>query len=256
MRFNSITTFATLAAGASASTDTTTYDYIVVGGGPSGIIAATRLAQTNKTVLLVERGAGPTVGTGANDTLSWNSSLTYTDIPGLSGTLASIGDVFTSDLCDDVAGYAACVLGGGATVNYIVFPHPPDQDFDDAWPTGWAWADVAAAADKVWAVNPGTQLPSRDGQRYDQGMYEVMSTFLSSLGWDSVDQTEQRNNKTQVYSYPNWDVGDQLRAGPVRSYLPIAEEYTGFAYQLQTRARRILRDGTAMTGVEAETCRT
>ncbi|PYH76644.1 FAD/NAD(P)-binding domain-containing protein [Aspergillus uvarum CBS 121591] len=41
------------------------YDYIVVGGGPSGIITAERLAEANKKVLLLERSVtGPTVATG------------------------------------------------------------------------------------------------------------------------------------------------------------------------------------------------
>ncbi|KAI6455640.1 hypothetical protein MCOR07_011695, partial [Pyricularia oryzae] len=34
------------------------YDYIVVGGGTSGIVTAQRLVETGKTVLLLERG-GP-----------------------------------------------------------------------------------------------------------------------------------------------------------------------------------------------------
>ena len=32
------------------------YDYIIVGGGPSGIIAAERLTAANNSVLLLERG--------------------------------------------------------------------------------------------------------------------------------------------------------------------------------------------------------
>ena len=41
------------------------YDYIVVGGGPSGINAAERFVEAGKKVLLLERGTGPTVETGA-----------------------------------------------------------------------------------------------------------------------------------------------------------------------------------------------
>lgn len=111
------------ASAASNSTAATSYDYIVVGGGPAGIIAATRLAQnTDKSVLLVSRGQGPTVGTGAVGTVGWNESLAPIDVPGLSTVIAdyNVGDenLFSAYLCDDVpTSYAACVFGGGATVN-------------------------------------------------------------------------------------------------------------------------------------------
>lgn len=107
----------------STSSNAAGYDYIVVGGGPSGIIAATRLAQSSsKKVLLLSRGQGPTVGTGAVGTVGWNNSLAPIDVPGLSTAVTSynVGDenLFSAYLCADVPdAYAACVFGGGATIN-------------------------------------------------------------------------------------------------------------------------------------------
>ncbi|PSR90311.1 hypothetical protein BD289DRAFT_460224 [Coniella lustricola] len=241
------------------SSNSTGYDYIVVGGGPSGIIAATRLAQSlsNKTVLLLSRGPGPTVNTGASLTVGWNDSLTPIDVPGLSTAVALYErgneTLFSSYLCPDAPNvYAACVLGGGATVNYMVFPHPPNHDFDDKWPTGWKWDDVSEAADRVWSLNPGTSLPSEDGKRYDQGMYTTVSKFLDAQGWSAVDSSEDRNNKTKVYSYPNWDIGNAERVGPLRTYLPLAEQLDNFSYRVNSTVRRVLRDGSHSTGVEVE----
>ncbi|OOG00008.1 GMC oxidoreductase [Aspergillus carbonarius ITEM 5010] len=236
---------------AHASTQSNAYDYIVVGGGPSGIITAERLVEANKKVLLLERGYGPTVATGANDTLSWNKTLTPIDLPGLSADIGALPQ-WEEYICTDTAGYAGCVLGGGVTVNYMVFVHPPDHDFNDKWPKGWKWDDVKSAADRLYERNPGTILPSADGKRYDQGLYTVLSNFFSKLGWKSVDMITQPNEKYEVYSYPAWNIKDQVRAGPVRTYLPLAKKSNNFDLRLGTKVLRLLRSGSKVTGVEVE----
>lgn len=135
----------------------------------------------------------------------------------------------------------------------MAFPHPTEHDFDDKWPTGWKWSDVSEAADRVWSLNSGTSLPSKDGQWYDQGMYETVSSFLDAQGWSSVNSSAEPNKKTKVYSRPNWDIVNQRRAGPLRTYLPLVEELDNFSYQLNSTVRRVLRDGAQATGVEVET---
>ncbi|CAI7601025.1 hypothetical protein PCG10_003870 [Penicillium crustosum] len=229
-----------------------TYDYIVVGGGPSGIISAEKFAKAGKKVLLLERGVGPTVATGNNETLTWDHSLTPIDLPGLSANIGAL-DVWNQYMCTDTAGNAACVLGGGVTVNYMVFVHPPARDFDDKWPKGWKWKDVESAADRLYKRNPGTTLPSADGKRYDQGLYAVLSKFFGGLGWKSVDMIEQPDEKHQIYSYPSWNVKDQMRAGPVRTYLPDAVKLDNFHLALRTKVIRLVRSGGHVTGVEIET---
>lgn len=231
------------------------YDYIVVGGGPSGIITAERFVEAGKKVLLLERGVGPTVETGANETLPWNHSLTPIDIPGLSADVANINNIWNDYICSDTEGTAACVLGGGATVNYMVFVHPPEHDFDDNnhWPMGWKWNDLKSAAERLYQRNPGTLLPSADGKRYDQGLYNVLANFFRHLGWKAVDMVTQPNEKYQAYSYPSWNIKDQKRAGPVRTYLPLARKSENFTLRLNTKVLRVVRDGSQVTGVEVQT---
>uniref|UniRef100_A0A8H7K1V9 Glucose-methanol-choline oxidoreductase N-terminal domain-containing protein n=1 Tax=Bionectria ochroleuca TaxID=29856 RepID=A0A8H7K1V9_BIOOC len=62
-------------------TSNVTYDTIVVGGGPAGIIAAERIAESGASVLLIERGPANTVALGSSLGLPWNSSLTPTIFP-------------------------------------------------------------------------------------------------------------------------------------------------------------------------------
>ncbi|KAJ5183155.1 hypothetical protein N7492_000771 [Penicillium capsulatum] len=259
MRFSQISCQAALAAAAaalaSASGSTSgSYDYIVVGGGPAGIITAERFVEAGKNVLLLERGTGPTVATGANGTLPWDDNLTPIDLPGLSADVGNL-DVWKKYICTDTAGYAGCVLGGGVTLNYMVFVYPPAHDFDDNnnWPEGWKWKDLKSAAERLYRRNPGTILPSADGKRYDQGLYTVLSKFFQRLGWKSVDMITDPNEKHQVYSYPSWNIQDQKRAGPVRTYLPLAQKHHNFSLRLGTKVLRVVRSGSQVTGVEVQT---
>ncbi|TLD33391.1 hypothetical protein PspLS_01577 [Pyricularia sp. CBS 133598] len=243
---------AVTAAGNSSCAGKQTYDHIVVGGGQAGIVAATRLAQTGKHVLLLERGVGPTVATGADNVLSWNDTLTPTDVPGLAPAVRDLG-LFSKYACPDTEGASACVLGGAGSFNYLVYVHPPARDFDDRWPQGWKWSDVKPAADRVYSVNPGSLIPSADGKRYDFELYDSLgSGFLASRGWKAVNQVEQPDEKHEAYSYPNWNIGNQKRAGSLASYLPVARQQAGFSMQLNATVSRLLRDGGKVTGVEVD----
>jgi cellobiose dehydrogenase (acceptor) len=60
-----------------------TYDYVVVGAGYGGIIAADRLSQAGKNTILLERGP-PSVGiTGGTYQAAWAAGSNYTkfDVP-------------------------------------------------------------------------------------------------------------------------------------------------------------------------------
>lgn len=64
---------------------TESYDYIVVGAGPAGIIVADRLSETGKKTLLLEQG-GPSYGvTGGTEKPEWlnGTNLSRVDVPGL-----------------------------------------------------------------------------------------------------------------------------------------------------------------------------
>ncbi|KAI9367699.1 hypothetical protein BJX61DRAFT_527257 [Aspergillus egyptiacus] len=237
--------------GASAAHNTTGYDYIVVGGGPSGIISAERLSAANKKVLLLERSpVGPTVGTGASHySLQWNDTLTAIDVPGLSFDIGNFPQ-WNDYICTDTDGTAACILGGGVTVNYMVFVHPPDRDFNDKWPVGWKWPDVAPGAQRLYARNPGSSVPSEDGRLYDQAAYGTLSTFFDNLNWTAVDMSARRNEKFQTYSHPVWNVKDAKRAGPLRTYLPLALQRKNFSLRMGSLVTRLLRAGSRVTGVE------
>ncbi|KAF4454060.1 hypothetical protein F53441_3345 [Fusarium austroafricanum] len=64
---------------------------------------------------------------------------------------------------------------------------------------------------------------------------------------------KQPNEKHQIYSWPSWNVQDAKRAGPVRTYLPLAQKRDNFTLRLGAKVIRVVRSGSRATGVEVET---
>ncbi|TGO50415.1 hypothetical protein BCON_0184g00200 [Botryotinia convoluta] len=250
-------TTTTTCSNTTVSTSDSTYDYIIAGAGPAGIIVAERLAESGASVLMLERGNVSTYATGGRSTVSWNDTVTQYDVPSMAYylTSASVSDEY----CTDTASMAGCLLGGGTMVNALMFVRPQEADFDDKWPTGWKWTDVSASADRLYERNPGTTNPTSNSQRYDQSVWNVLSSFLGNLGWSEVDAIKSPNSKTLAYSHPPWDVQDGLRAGPVKSYYPLATAMSNFKAQFNTKVVRGIRsttNSTTFSGVEVENSNT
>lgn len=230
------------------TTSNATYDVIVVGGGPAGIIAAERIAEAGSSVLLIERGPANTVDLGSTQALSWNSSLTPYDVPALGSSLGSVSGV---KMCSDTASTAGCLLGGSSSINGENFIHPPEHDFE-RWPKGWNWADLSDAAARLYERNPGTTQPSADGVYYNDLAFEVVSSYLSAEGWSEVDSIQSPNEKHMAYSRPAWSISNHLRAGPARTYMPYAQQLENFTLKLETKVIQVKRTGSNVTGVLVE----
>jgi len=234
-----------------ASIANETYDYIVCGGGPAGIIAAERIAESGASVLLLERGGASLAFTGNTDTLAWNSSVTMYDVPGFGYYQSKVGK---PALCTDTADQAGCLLGGGTMINAIMFVKPQSRDFDDKWPQGWKWNDISEAADRLYERVPGQTYGSEDGLRYNNEAYDVLSKFFEGSGFKQTDFIKgDHNAKKDVYGYPPWMVANGLRSGPVRTYLPKAQKLSNFKLMLDTNVISTMRNGSTIIGVETET---
>lgn len=98
----------------------TTYDYIIVGSGASGIPLADRLSESGKSVLLIERGFASSGRWSGDWKPSWldGTNLTRFDVPALAQLVWNPDFDNTGIFCDQGSpSPAGCLLGGGPAIN-------------------------------------------------------------------------------------------------------------------------------------------
>ncbi|KAF8908090.1 hypothetical protein CPB84DRAFT_1674456 [Gymnopilus junonius] len=232
------------------STPTATpYDYIVVGAGPGGLIAADRLSEAGKKVLLIERG-GPSLGwTGGTYQAPWLEGTNFTkfDIPGLFESMFTDSNDFW--WCKDITTFAGCLLGGGTAVNGALYWLPTTHDFSAAagWPASWANADPYTA--KLSARLPGTDNPSTDGKRYLEQSFNVMTQLLTPQGYTNITINSNPNFKDHAYGYSAFSFMNGRRAGPIATYYKTAIARSNLKYFDDTTVLNVVRNGSQISGV-------
>ncbi|QRW24931.1 GMC oxidoreductase [Rhizoctonia solani] len=226
-----------------ASSQQTTYDYIVVGSGPSGIVMADRLSEAGKSVLLIERGGPSTALTGGTDTPPWSTrtNLTRFDIPGMFDTMFS-----------DVSPLAGCLVGGGAAINGMQYWYPPDAEYStsNGWPSGWQ--SVSTYVDKLKARLPSTDIPSKDGKRYLTQIHDVIKSLLDKQGYSELTVNNSPNTKDKIYGFTAFPTQGGKRTGPMDTYLKTARARSNFKLVTNTNVLAVVRNGAQITGVRTD----
>ncbi|KAI5801165.1 cellobiose dehydrogenase-like protein [Geopyxis carbonaria] len=247
---NGTTTSTTAATAIPSSTEVLgEADYIVIGGGAGGMVAADRLSESGAKVILIERGPPATYEHGGRIAPEWleGQNLTRFDVPGLCN---EIWVDSTGIACPDVDHMAGCVLGGGTAVNAGMFFRPQDRDWDYNFPEGWRSTDMSAATERMFERIPSTDTPSEDGKRYLQETYDVIGGAVSNAGWKQVTINKEPNEKNRTYTHAPFMYSNGQRGGPLATYLVTAKERTNFQLALNTTVRRVIRSGSTVTGVE------
>ncbi|KAF2206009.1 choline dehydrogenase-like protein [Delitschia confertaspora ATCC 74209] len=144
------------------------YDYIIVGGGLTGLVVANRLSELrDKTVLVIENGyidnsPATLVPSAAND---YHADKMY-DIQ--SAPDAKLGNA-------KFAVAVGNVVGGGSVVNGMAFDRAAEGDYD-AWETlgnnGWGWRDLLYYFKKSTTFTPPSKAYAQEfGITYDASYY-------------------------------------------------------------------------------------
>ncbi|KAI0912248.1 cellobiose dehydrogenase [Ustulina deusta] len=229
-----------------------TFDYIIVGAGAGGIPMADRLSEKGYSVLLLEKGP-PSLGMwGGNMKPLWlqKTDLTRFDVPGLCNQIwvDSAGVA-----CKDTDQMAGCLLGGGTAVNAGLWWKANPKDWDENFPAGWHDVDMIAATMRAFQRIPGTTAPSVDGKVYFPQGVNLLSAALKQGGWTGVGLPNMfPGAKNRTYSPTTYMFSGGERGGPMATYLKTAAERDNFQLWMNTPARRALRTGGTITGVELD----
>jgi cellobiose dehydrogenase (acceptor) len=111
---------------------------------------------------------------------------------------------------------------------------------------------MAPATSRVFSRIPGTDTPSKDGQRYLQQGFNVISGGLASSGWTSVVANNVPDQKNRTYTHTPYMYSNGERGGPMATYLVTAKARSNFDILLNTAVKRVVRTGGHITGVEVE----
>lgn len=230
-----------------------TWDAIIVGAGPAGIVTADRMSEAGKRTLLLEQGGGSYYSTGGRERPNWlsNTDLSRVDVPGLYSSIFS-GD---SDLlCGSKqnGGFAGCTIGGSSAINAELFVEPPASDFDTYYPANWKSKDMKSAIERVKAKQPITNNPSADGKRYLQSGYEAAKQWLvNGAGLKNVAVNVNTDEKDGVFGRTNFAYEKGQRSGPGKTYLRSALARSNFSLKTGVQVKRVQRSGEKATAVVA-----
>ncbi|KAJ5269806.1 hypothetical protein N7505_005564 [Penicillium chrysogenum] len=188
-----------------------TYDYVVVGGGTSGLVVANRLSeQKNTTVLVVEAGGSVYNNPNVTDTLGYGKAF-GTDIDWAYETTDQEYAGGSSQILR-----AGKALGGTSTINGLVYLRAQAAQID-AWEAignkGWNWKTLLPYFKKGEQLQDPAKYPVLDGSgiTFDPAYHGFTGPL--KVGWPSNQLNDGLAQKLNA-TYQNLDVPVQFNRDP------------------------------------------
>jgi len=231
------------------------YDYIVVGGGAAGSVVAGELSKTGVEVLLIESGGADSAPTISNPSiwfynvggpLDW--SLPIAPVPQLNNRKFNMA--------------LGHVLGGGSSVNAMVWSRGMDRDYD-RWErsgaSGWAFKDVLPTfkAQEDWegGANEWRGVGGPVHVRRPGKPHPTAPAFLEAARQMGFDLLDDVNGPLRAGAgYINMNIAaDGTRVSAARAFLQPILNRPNLTLLLETNVTKVVFEGDRAVGVEIVT---
>ena len=231
------------------------YDYIVVGAGASGAIVAGELSKSGATVLVVESGGNDDAPTISNPSIwfynlgspmNWN--LPIAPVPQLNNRKFNMA--------------LGRVLGGGSSINALVWSRGMARDFDD-WERGgakgWGFKDVLPVykAQEDWegGANDWRGAGGPVHVRKPGDPHPTAPAFIEAARQMGFPIHDDANGPMQPGAgYINMNIAaDGTRVSAARAFLRPNLDRSNLTLLLNANVTRIAFSGDRATGVELVT---
>lgn len=140
------------------------WDFVVVGGGVAGCVAADILSASGRRTLLLESGPPGHAAHGGTHVPYFNElmaqygrNLTIFDIPGMYHSIAWRMPEYNQP--STPWAYQANVLGGGGVVNGALTMVPPRSDFDGMGHVNWTYTNMDSHFKQILSYMQAVNVP-------------------------------------------------------------------------------------------------
>lgn len=230
------------------------FDYVVIGAGSAGCVLACRLIEAGMKVALIEEG--PT------------DQHMFVKMPGafvrLIGTERTY--LYEGEPQQELAGRSPIVpqgrmLGGGSSVNAMIYVRGQPQDYDD-WAaggaTGWNWEEVLPAFVRAEnnEVFAGPLHGTAGHLRVSEPRHRhpLSSAFVRAAQQAGLPASRDFNGTVQEGAgFYQTTTFDGQRGSTAATYLASVMGHANLTVLTGTRVRKLIFEGTAVKGAEIET---